>query len=131
MERLKEEINSYYSQIPKSEALRMALDNCRELLRQSVEITKNNKKEKKEEELLTSSHRVVCYKEINEGLIALIENHSSEKIKKAKKSIDLLLFIIQNETEDVFINSENKIREELINEKYIPNLIIEWTLKNC
>lgn len=131
MEELENLINQNYSTISKNDALQISLEVCCKLIKKQSGLLQENVDIWNKETILFNTNKVNWYSNINSGLLEFTNiDRNFDALLEAKSSISLLLMYIQTELEDEFIKSDSENQQRIINEIYIPHLLLKWSLNN-
>ncbi len=129
MNKLKQIIDRNYSTLPKVQVANITVDVCTQQMnsiKQKIDQENFNK-----EEEISILRKGKLYEIISEGVLELVKNNrDQDKIDFAKLHISLLLEMIENENLEKLENSNPAIQEKIINDVFIPNYLIEWSLNN-
>lgn len=128
MNHLKQIIEQNYSTLPKAHAINITIDIFNQQMLKINNILEQNSNE--DEEIL-NLRKAKLYTIISEGIAELKkDNRDKSKIEFAKLHVPLLLEIIENEYLVILENGSSSTQEKIINEVFIPNYLIEWSLNN-
>ncbi len=129
MNSLKQIIDRNYSTLPKLQVANITVDVCTQQIngiKQKLEQGNFNK-----EEEISILRKIKLYEIISEGVLELAKNNrDQDKIDFAKLHISLLLEMLENENLEKLENSNPTIQEKIINNVFVPNYLIEWSLNN-
>lgn len=131
MEELENLINQKYSTISKNDALQISLEVCYKLMKKQSGLLQENVGIWNKETILFNTNKVNWYSNINSGLLEFTNiDRNFDTLLEAKSSISLLLMYIQTELEDEFVKTDSENQQRIINEIYIPHLLLKWSLNN-
>lgn len=131
MEELENLINQKYSTISKNDVLKISLEVCYKLMKKQSGLLQENVDVWNKETILLNKNKFNWYSNINSGLLEFTTvDRNFDTLLEAKSSISLLLIYIQIELEDEFIKTDLENQQRIINEIYIPHLLLKWSLNN-
>ncbi|WP_333853877.1 hypothetical protein [Epilithonimonas sp.] len=131
MEELENLINQKYSTISKNDVLKISLEVCYKLMKKQSGHLQENVGVWNKETILLSKNKFNWYSNINSGLLEFTTvDRNFDTLLEAKSSISLLLMYIQIELEDEFIKTDLENQQRIINQIYIPHLLLKWSLNN-
>ncbi|PQL90752.1 hypothetical protein [Apibacter adventoris] len=131
MEVLEKLIDENYSKLSKQKVLDIAQEQANHLMIKTNSLLQANLYNWDNEKLKEYSYRVQSYANIISYILSVKNNEYNSDFKKiAKINANDLITLIRKETEDIFLNSSLNNQQNIIEEIYIPNLLLKWVINN-
>ncbi len=128
MEELEKFIDSNYSKLPFTKVLDIAQEQCNYLMLSTNSQLQSNLHFWSDEKLKDATFKIQCYANLITFIISVKNNDSNHLSVTAKQDISNLMLLIRKETELDFLNFNLKAQQEMIEQLYIPHLLIKWVV---